>query len=216
METRIIAVRHGETEWNKNRLLQGHKHSPLTGLGVKQAEAAGKGLSHFRIDSFYTSDLGRAVQTAEIISSIIGIGFSTDKRLRERSLGLFEGFSRDDVKSRYPEDAGLYESRKNDYRIPGGESIDDLSARTVSCAEEKAASNTGKTVLFVTHGGVLECFLSKTLRIPMTKDRNYSLYNASINSFTITANFRWKLDYWGDIHHLRALNVDSTNFESSY
>jgi probable phosphoglycerate mutase len=215
LETRIIAVRHGETEWNKKRLLQGHRDSLLTGLGVKQAEAAGKGLCNIRIDSFYSSDLGRAAQTAEIISSIIGIGFSTDKRLRERALGMFEGFSRDDVKSRYPDDAELYESRKNDYRIPGGESIDDLSARTVSYAEEIASSNTKKTVLFVTHGGVLECFLAKTLRIPMRKDRSYSLYNASINSFTITDNFKWKLEYWGDINHLRALKVDSTNFESS-
>ena len=92
--TKIYAVRHGETEWNKIEKQQGHLNSNLTDLGRLQAKAIGDGLRKIRFDNFYTSDLGRAIETSEIISGIIGKDFITDFRLRKEIWEFFRSLQK--------------------------------------------------------------------------------------------------------------------------
>jgi 2,3-bisphosphoglycerate-dependent phosphoglycerate mutase len=209
INTTIIAVRHGETEWNKIEKQQGHLDSKLTELGIRQAQAMAHGLKKLTIDHFYSSDLGRAVQTASIISEAMHITFVPDSRLRERNLGILQGLTKKEFDVKYPEDYIKLQSNDPDYRIPNGESVRDRYMRNISCAEDLSQLHYGKTILLVAHGGVLMSFIHKTLEIPLTSPRNFSLFNASINIFSISGNNRWTLEVWGDVNHLRAMELGS-------
>lgn len=204
MDTTIIAVRHGETEWNKIEKQQGHLNSDLTDLGVRQAKALAEGLNGYNIDFFYSSDLGRAIQTASIISQIIGKDFITDERLRECNLGILQGLTKKEFDKKYPDHAEKFKSNDPDYRIPSGESIRDRYARCVDCVEDLSRKHYGKTILMVAHGGVLMSFIHKALNIPLTQKRTYSLFNGSINTFSLSKDAEWKLEVWGDVSHLNA------------
>jgi len=85
--TLIYIVRHGETEWNLMGKQQGHMDSPLTDRGTQQANALANGLINRGIEFIYSSDLGRAMETAKIINTSLDLSIQTDKRLRERHLG---------------------------------------------------------------------------------------------------------------------------------
>jgi broad specificity phosphatase PhoE len=209
MDTTIIAVRHGETEWNKEGKQQGYLNSNLTELGIHQAQEIANGLSKFSIDEFYCSDLGRAIQTAEIISQNIGKKFVPDARLREQNLGILQGLTRIEFKIRFPEEYSHFVSNDPDYRIPGGESIRDRFSRCITCVEDISKTQSGKSILIVTHGGVLMSFIHKALCIPLTQKRTFSLLNGSINVFSITETMEWRLDVWGDINHMRAHSLDT-------
>ncbi len=209
MATTIIAIRHGETEWNKVGKQQGHLNSDLSGLGILQAKAMAGELVKFQIDHFYSSDLGRAVQTSSIISETIGLEFISDKRLRERNLGILQGLTKREFEEKHPDDSARMKSNDPDYRIPDGESIHDRFRRTVSCIEDLSRQHSGKTILVVAHGGVLMSFIHKALDIPLTSKRNFSLFNGSINTFSIFDDGIWRLDTWGDVSHLRSSGLSA-------
>ena len=202
----LIAVRHGETEWNVDGKQQGHLDSPLTALGVQQAEALAAGLADRKIDVIYSSDLGRALQTARIIDRRLSIGVLTEPRLRERSLGVTQGLTVAQFARSHPADAARYISTDPDYVIPGGESARQRHERCVACADELAARHAGETVLIVAHGGVLESLFRRTLNLPLAAPRRFSFFNASINTFSITHGV-WRLATWGDISHLKGMDV---------
>jgi 2,3-bisphosphoglycerate-dependent phosphoglycerate mutase len=201
MPTRVYVVRHGETEWNASGRQQGHLDSPLTALGISQAHLLAKGLAKKKIDILYSSDMGRAVQTAEIIAATLSLPVHTEARLRERNLGILQGLTREEFEARYPEVARLFDARDPDYVLPEGESLRRSFDRCVACAEEIAAKNAGRNVLIVAHGGVLRGFFHKATDAPMAGPRRYSLFNASLNTFRISER-EWSLDTWGEIAHL--------------
>jgi len=206
MATWVYAVRHGETEWNRAGRQQGHQDSPLTPTGVRQAELLADGLGGKRIEAMYSSDLGRAIQTAEIIAKRLDLKIRPDIRLRERNLGILQGLTRDQFELRYPEEFYRFNAADADYVVPGGESLRQLFDRCVSCAEEIAGKNKGKCILIVGHGGVLRSLFHKATDTPPAGLRRFSLYNAAINLFRITEG-SWILDTWGETAHLRELRA---------
>src|SRR5262245_50858139 len=119
--THVIIVRHGETEWNIAGVRQGHLDSRLTARGIAQAKALAARLGRERFAALYSSDLGRAVQTAREISIVTGHEVVTDARLRERHLGIFQGLSGDEIDERYPKERRRLRTMGPDYIIPGGE-----------------------------------------------------------------------------------------------
>ena len=153
--TEVIIVRHGQTQWNIKGVRQGHLDSPLTEKGLAQAEALGERLAREKFTILYSSDLGRAVQTAQMISQATGHMIITDARLRERHLGIFQGLNAEEIKERYPEEYRLHRTLGPDYVIPGGESMHQQVARNVACLKEVAEKHAGETIAVVTHGGVL-------------------------------------------------------------
>jgi 2,3-bisphosphoglycerate-dependent phosphoglycerate mutase len=201
MKTILYAVRHGETEWNLMGRQQGHLDSPLTENGIRQAQFLAGGLIKRRIDILFSSDLGRAMQTAKIIADRLCLDIHADARLREIHLGIMQGLTRKEFEERHPEEAAQIYSGNPDYVLPGGESLGEMFARHVSCAEEIAANNAGKNILIVGHGGVLRSFFHRAANTPIGRPRRYSLYNASINAFLIS-NGEWRLSTWGEIGHL--------------
>ncbi len=205
-KTKIIVVRHGETEWNRAHIFQGQLDSPLSELGIQQANAVAAALAEEKIDVVYASDLGRALHTAKIISAPHQLAVLTDKRLRERHLGIFQGLNKKEMLDQFSEDVQKYRSGDPDHVIPDGESSRQRYERSITCLQELADQHAGETILIVTHGGVLRGFLEMVLNLPMNGKRRFSLYNAGIARFSLLHG-HWMLDSWGETWHLRHLDV---------
>ena len=204
--THVTVVRHGETTWNVTGRQQGHLDGELSELGVAQAEAVARGLSDDRFDALYSSDLGRSVQTAEILGARLGLEVVTDARLREKHLGCLQGMVMADFEREQPELYACLRSDDPDFALPGGESTRQVYDRSVACTNDLARRHAGERLLVVSHGGILGCFLRHALGLPILGPRNYALYNASINVFTISDDV-WRLEQWGLTDHLRDLGT---------
>ena len=210
MNTILFAVRHGETEWNLIEKQQGHLDSQLTENGVKQAELLANALKDKNIDVLYSSDLGRAMQTADIIAQKLSLDIQTDIRLRERHLGIMQNLTKKEFVEKYPEEAACFNTGDPDYVLPNGESARQRYTRCIECAEDLAKRERGKRLLVVSHGGVLNSFFYKATNTSLTEPRRFSLFNGSINSFTISED-KWRLDTWGEIAHLKNMRALDDN-----
>ena len=202
----LIVVRHGETQWNLEGRAQGHLDSPLTDLGRRQAEAVAGALAGEGIDAIYSSDLGRAVQTAGAIADRHGIGVVTDSRLRERHLGVWQGLTRAEFRGRHEAAYSRFVSGDVDYVIPGGESARGRHERAIGCLTELAGRHVGQCVVVVTHGGVCNSAFRHAVGLGLEADRRFSLLNASINRVVVSGDL-WRLAVWGDVRHLAGMAV---------
>ena len=199
--THVIMIRHGQTLWNLKLIRQGHLDSPLTEKGMAQAKALGERLKREAFTALYSSDLGRALQTAQMIADATGHPIVTDPRLRERHLGIFQGLSGDELREKYPEEYRLHRTSGPGYVIPGGESVQQQVTRNVEYLNEIAAKHLGETIVVVTHGGVLSGFFRHTLSIPLAAPRRFEFTNGSLNVFCYETG-NWMLRTWGDVSHL--------------
>ena len=199
--TRVVIVRHGQTQWNIRQVRQGHLDSPLTDKGIAQAKALGQRLAREKFSALYSSDLGRAVQTAETIAAVTGHSIVTDARLRERNLGIFQGLNGDEIKEKFPEQYRWHRTLDPDYVIPAGESVKQQIERNVICLSEIAEKHFGQTVVVVTHGGVLSGLFRHTFSLPFSAPRRFEFMNASLNVFNYEQG-SWFLQTWGDVSHL--------------
>lgn len=208
--TSLYIVRHGETEWNSIGKQQGHLDSPLTKRGVQQAAALSEGLVGKGIKHIYSSDLGRAFETATIINKKLNLIIKTDKRLRERNLGVMQGLSKSEFKEQYYSEWDKFISGDPEYRFPKGESAMQRFERTTECINDIANKHLGEVILIVTHGGVLSGLFYKAVNLTLTIPRQFSLFNAAINKIAIKGN-SWQLDTWGDISHLKDIETLDDN-----
>jgi probable phosphoglycerate mutase len=200
-ETQLIVVRHGETTWNIESRQQGWLDSPLTNTGLAQAHAIAEALAREPIDALYSSDLGRAEHTAQIIARRIGRDVVTDERLRERHLGALQGLTMDVIRRDHADVWASLGHAGPDYAPPGGESDAQRRERVIACLEQVAAAHAGRTAAVVAHGGTLSAALRHTLGVQSGAGRCYRLFNASINRFFVEDG-RWTLGSWGETLHL--------------
>jgi len=199
--TQLIIVRHGQTRWNLKGIRQGHLDSELTAEGVAQAKALGQRLARERFTALYSSDLGRAVETARLIAAVTGHEIVTNERLRERHLGIFQGFSGDEIKEKFPEEYRLHRTVGPYYVVPGGESTLQQVERNVAYLKNLCEKHAGETIVAVTHGGVVSGLFRHALSIPLDAPRRFEFVNAGINLF-IYEEDHWMLRTWGDVSHL--------------
>ena len=122
-KTTLTLIRHGETEWNVAMRLQGFQNSSLTDNGKRQVEMLAEALSHRSFDVIYSSDQGRAMDTANAINRYHGMEIHPDPAMRERNFGVMEGLTLQQIKEQYPEVHEGYLQRRPDYQIPRGESL---------------------------------------------------------------------------------------------
>ena len=163
--TKLIFVRHGESEYNRIKRFTGQKDIPLTSLGEKQAElTCAFVLSHYKIDVLYSSDLSRAVRTIQPIADALGLPIHTDARLREVHLGRWTDAYIDDVKN---SERSAYLAYRAGAPAPEGESFAQMQDRVLQAATEIAKANDGKTVAVASHGGAIRALLAKLLNADM-------------------------------------------------
>jgi len=154
--TRFGLMRHAETLWNRESRIQGHRDSPLTARGKKEADAWGRRLSRIAWDRIFGSDLGRAVDTAAIINHHLQIPFETDPRLREQDWGQWSAKPADKIK--YEELQKLDEAQRSGWQFcpPGGEDRISVWQRSHNALVDAARQWPGNTILVVTHEGVIK------------------------------------------------------------
>lgn len=197
----VHVVRHGQTGSNAGGRIQGQSESPLSALGMRQAQCVAQGLGGRSLAAIYSSDLGRARQTATPLAGVQELDVRLDERLRERHYGVLEGLSWAEVEAQYPE---IYEGLgvgQADLPIPGGESRDDLFARIVPAFDEIAAAHSGQEVAVVSHGGVLAALLGHVLDLDRNGRPPIRTLNGGISSFEVNEG-EWKLVTWGAVSHL--------------
>jgi len=151
--TRILLVRHGESEWNASGRWQGWAESSLSDLGRRQAFEAAAAVG--AVDAIVASDLERAVQTAMIVSEAIGVGpVVTESGLRERNVGDWTGLTRDEIEERWPGDLDRWRTGEL-LEPPGGERNDVIIERVHAALRRVGETFDGGEVLAVSHGGVM-------------------------------------------------------------
>jgi probable phosphoglycerate mutase len=208
--TRLIAVRHGETEWNRQTRIQGHLDIPLNAVGLEQARRVAAALREEAIDVIYSSDLARARQTAEAVAHVTGAPLTLDAALRERSFGGFEGLSWAEIAARWPEQSDRWRRRELDFAAEGGETLPAFYARCVGAVERLASAHPGQTVLIVAHGGVMDCLYRAGSRLPLQAPRSWTLGNAAINRLLYSPQ-GLSLIGWNDDLHLEDIGLDENH-----
>ena len=203
--TKLIIVRHGETLWNVEGKKQGQFDSPLTCLGIKQAEALAQRLAEESFAVLYASDLGRAAKTAEYIAARTNHEVILEDGLRERDFGIFQGLTDEQIKNKYPAEYNLHLADKIDYVIPEGESLREFSARVINCLESLTVRHAGQVVAIVTHGGVIDGWFRFIFGIPLEIPRRAKLWNAGFNCLVYDDVAGWTLHTWGDVSHVKSL-----------
>jgi probable phosphoglycerate mutase len=202
----ITVVRHGETEWNRKGIQQGHLDSPLSETGVKQAKLLSLHLKNEKYEVIHTSSLGRAIQTAIIINESLNLEIIKHDDLREMNLGIMQGLTKIEFQNNYPDEYEKFSYNDPEYVIPGGESLRQQYERTIRFMKFIATSTKYSKILVITHGGNLEIIFKYVLGIPLDKEQNFSAYNSCLNTFKYEDG-KWHLLTWGDISPLKSLDV---------
>jgi probable phosphoglycerate mutase len=178
-----VLWRHGRTAWNANGRFQGQLDPPLDDVGHAQARAAAEVLASVGVSAILSSDLARASATAEALASVTGLPPTLDPRLREVHLGAWQGLSREDVETLFPDEYAAWLAGE-DVRRGDGETYVETGQRAASAVREGLDRVPPDGVLVVvTHGGAVRATLGVMLEIDP----------ASWWRFAPLANCRWSV-----------------------
>lgn len=199
--TQILAIRHGETDWNVQQRLQGHTDIPLNARGMAQAARLAAALQHEPLQAIYSSDLSRALATATPFAQRQGLTVTPEPALRERCFGSFEGLSYTEIDQQWPQEAAAWRRRDPAFAPPGGETLPAFQERCVQAVLKLAAAHPGQTIALVAHGGVLDAWYRAASRAGLQAPRTWVLGNAAINRLLL-ADEGLMLVGWNDTQHL--------------
>ncbi|KQJ98609.1 phosphoglycerate mutase-like protein 4 [Brachypodium distachyon] len=206
--TEVVVVRHGETSWNASRIIQGHLDAELNEIGRQQANAVAHRLSkEAKPVAIYSSDLKRAAETATIIAKICNVpNVVFDPALRERHIGDVQGLKLQDAVKEKPEAYKAFMSHKRNKEIPGGgESLDQLSERCVSCLYNIVEKHKGERVILVSHGGTIRELYRHA---SPTRPLHTKIHNTSVSVILVSGDTgRCIVKMCGDISHLQGTGV---------
>jgi 2,3-bisphosphoglycerate-dependent phosphoglycerate mutase len=199
--TRILLVRHGETDWNATGRIQGHSDTPLNAAGHEQARRVARRLAREPVQALYSSDLARAFQTATAIGHTLGLPVVTSPRLRERQYGVWEGLTAAEIQARFPEQFAEWRARSTDFAPPQGESRSQLLTRALAELQAIARRHAREVVVVVTHGGFCYVLINHILGSVDGDRREFAFGNASIHTLEVIAE-RWSVISVNETAHL--------------
>lgn len=205
--TRVVAIRHGETVWNAEMRMQGQLDTALSERGRWQARRMAEALAGDGIEAIFASDLVRAFDTARALADVTGLSITTDRGLRERSFGIFQGYTYAEIDARWPAQSARWRRHDPDFGPDEGETLRDFSARAVAACTRISANQAGRAIAIVTHGGVLDCLYRAASGIALGAPRSWELGNASVNRLLYTPR-GFTLVGWSDTAHLDGLTLD--------
>ena len=208
----VYLVRHGETQWNAQRRIQGQSDSPLTETGERQAWQVAERVRGYGITHVIASDLGRTRRTAEIIAQSCGCDVLLDARLRELNMGVLEQRNLDLLSEEEEQWRRQLVNGNPEGRIPEGESMFEVSVRMHAALNACRELPAGSRPLLVSHGMALGCLVSTILGLPAWAERRLRLRNCSISRVDFQQS-AWLANGWivetaGDISHLDAPALD--------
>ena len=188
MPQKIIIIRHGETDYNRERRIQGWIDVPLNAVGHAQAKQVAQLITKHKVDALYSSDLERAHQTARHIAAVVGVEVKLAPELRERDMGIFAGWAweiePDEVKEKlWVEFESARDSGVRAWKKHKGESIGDMADRIAKFVKVVHAQHANQNVAIVTHGGAINRILEH-YGIKDVKEGYRTLTNASLTILT--------------------------------
>lgn len=202
----LFIVRHGESEWNHARRIQGHLDSPLSKHGRQQAKLLGK-LLPGKLDVVLSSDLSRALQTAELSTGLPRENISITPHLREIGFGNWEGMSPEEVKEKYPEDWEQFRRDPINGRPSYAESTASLSDRVNQLLESLHRQYPGRKAACYTHGGVVRMLLINILGLPPACWRTLRVANTGLTRVDFSEDAQPLLVYYNVTTHLVDFDV---------
>jgi broad specificity phosphatase PhoE len=206
--TRILLVRHGETEWNRVERFRGRADVPLNENGLAQAEATGRRIAEqWRPAAVYSSPLSRAVRTAEAIAKHFSLPVQTHPGLIDIHYGQWQGLSPDEVRGRWPEILRAWYETPQRARIPGGETLEEVRARGIAAVGELAARHDGQTIVLVAHTVMNRAILLGVLGLGTDRFWHLRQDPCAINLFEAGAR-DFTLVSMNDTCHLRPAPTD--------
>jgi len=179
--SRLLLVRHGITEFNRARKLTGHSDVELSADGYRQVERLRDRLVNEKIDAIYSSDLRRALVTAEVISSGHKLAIATCPELREINYGKAEGLTFEEIGRLYPEVAESVANYSLQLKFPEGESFEGFATRTSAFLGKLEGYAPSQTMLIVAHSGPLRVLVCHLLGIDLGHWRQFRLDFASLS-----------------------------------
>lgn len=197
-------IRHGETEWNRQRRVQGSVDIPLNEVGRQQAELLARRFEDepCRIQALVSSDLIRSVETAQAVADVLTLPVELDAGLRERRYGIFEGLSFNDLALKYPSAAKAVRERCVHYNLEDGESLVSFQRRIMTTLEAIAARYPNQRVLVFTHSAVLDVVYRRLHGVALNHPERVTNPNVGINRIEVGPS-GWAVLQWGDVSHLK-------------
>ncbi|MBL8472364.1 MAG: histidine phosphatase family protein [Rhodocyclaceae bacterium] len=201
---RFCLVRHGETDWNAERRIQGQLDIALNAHGDRQAHATAAQLAHHRFAAIYASDLVRAHSTAAAVAHRLALPVLRERGLRERHYGAWQGRTYAEIAHAMPDDYARFERRDPQHELPGGgESLTHFQQRVAACLGRLAQGHAGEQILVVTHGGVLDIAYRLAMGRALDAARDFEIPNAALNWLEHGPK-GWRLLAWAQKAHLAA------------
>jgi broad specificity phosphatase PhoE len=203
LATNVLLIRHGQSRGNAERRFGGHTATPLSARGRNQADATARTLKSESITAIYSSDLARAMETAQPLAKLTGLPVNGTSAFRERSVGVMEGLTFEDAAQQHPEQYAALLRRDFEYVLSGGESYRQLLDRAREKLDEIIEQNRGGRIAVFSHTGticILALHLIGALDAPELKPVWISSANCSI------ARFELRNDGF-----VRVLSINDTN-----
>lgn len=206
--TRLLLIRHGQSTWNQEHRIQGQLDPPLSADGHAQARLLARRLAGRQFAGFYSSDLARAMETAQDISDDLGAEPTPDRSLREIFLGDWEGLRTAEIEKRFPTAWEQWTQKPDWDLVPGGEGAGPFESRVGGAIDAIANRHAGGEVLVVTHGGVIQVAVHRIVGRSPHGLFPFKIQNASITTIE-KRDGRFVIAGVNDVAHLeKALVAD--------
>jgi probable phosphoglycerate mutase len=200
--THVLLIRHGQSEGNAERRFGGHTATPLSPRGRRQAQATARALQSEELTAIYSSDLARAVETAQPLANLTRLTVNATSAFRERSVGVMEGLTFEAAAQQHPEQYAALLQRDFEHVLTGGESYRQLLDRAVQKLDEIIAENKGGKIAVFSHTGTI-CILALHLMGALDAPELKPVWISSANCGVTRIELR-------DDGFVRVLNVNDT------
>jgi probable phosphoglycerate mutase len=203
LPTRLLLIRHAQTEWNIQRRFQGHGDSPITEEGQTQLQRLKSRLAGVEFDVIYSSDLGRTIKTSQMLS---GKKMVEEPRLRERGVGILEGLNLEQIMADHAEAFRAFRSGDKDHQIEGGESLQNALNRAWTFLEEMPEKHPGAELAAVSHAALIRLICKQILGLALDAPNFFQIPNTSLTQLIFSPKDRsWSLECLADTTHLQSV-----------
>ncbi|HDR7795406.1 TPA: phosphoserine phosphatase 1 [Bacillus luti] len=204
MKTTVYVTRHGETEWNVAKRMQGRKNSALTENGMLQAKQLGDRMKDLPIDAIYSSPSERTLHTAELIKGKRDIPIIGDEHFYEINMGIWEGQTIDDIERQYPEEIQLFWYEPHLFQSTSGENFESVHKRVIEGVELLLEKHKGENILIVSHAAAAKLLVGHFAGIEIAKvwDEPF-MHSASLSMIEFDENYSGEVKQFADISHFQ-------------
>jgi broad specificity phosphatase PhoE len=214
---RLVLVRHGVTDWNREGRWQGRLDPPLSDDGRREGRLVAARIAaddQLRPARIISSTLGRASQTAAFIGEAMAVAVEPDPRLMEIGAGEWEGHTHDELEAIDGERYRAWRTASSGVRPPGGEPIEDAVARVRQLLSDLGQGSGPWPILLVSHGGILRILASVLFELPGNWMWSLDVDNASVSAASrLASDGGWRLERWNDTLHL--LGITATHVDEA-